>query len=48
MASPDAQMSLENGFLNKLRHVTAYAFQDGRLALNWQDGSRNGVLLFRR
>jgi heat shock protein HslJ len=48
MACPDAPMALENGFLNELGHVTAYAFQDGRLALSWHDGSRSGVLLFRK
>jgi len=48
MACPDAQMSLESGFLNKLRHVAAYTFLEGRLVLSWQDGSRSGVLLFRR
>ena len=44
MACPDAQMSLEAGFLNNLRHVTTYAFQDGRLAFSWQDGRESGVL----
>ena len=48
MACPDAPMSLEAEFLNNLRHVTTYAFQDGRLAFRWQDGRESGVLLFRR
>jgi len=47
MACPDALMSLEDGFLNKLGHVTDYAFQDGWLVLSWQDGSGRGDLLFR-
>jgi heat shock protein HslJ len=48
MACPDAQMSLEDRFLADLKHVTAYAFLEGRLALNWQDGSRDGLLVLRR
>jgi len=48
MACADAQMSLEDGFLACLEHVTTYAFLEGRLALGWQDGSRSGLLLFGR
>ena len=48
MACADARMSLEGGFLEDLKSVTTYAFLEGRLALRWQDGGRNGLLLFRR
>jgi len=48
MACPDAQMSLEDRFLGDLKHATTYAFLEGRLALSWQDGGRNGVLMFRK
>jgi heat shock protein HslJ len=48
MACPEPQMSLEDQFLADLSLVTSYSFLNGRLALGWKDGTRNGVLVFRQ
>jgi len=48
MACPGEQMSLEDELMRGLGHVTSYTFLQGRLALGWQDGDRNGLLVFRR
>jgi heat shock protein HslJ len=47
-ACPPPQMDLEQKFLAQLDAVSSYTFLAGQLALNWQDGDRSGLLVFRK
>jgi heat shock protein HslJ len=47
-ACPPPQMELEQKFLAQLDAVNRYTYLAGQLALGWQDGDRNGLLLFRK
>jgi heat shock protein HslJ len=48
MACGDEQMALEDAYLRDLRKVSSYTFLAGSLALEWHDGDRHGLLVFRR
>jgi heat shock protein HslJ len=48
MACPPPAMELEQAFLAQLGKVRRYTFVAGQLALGWQDGDRQGTLLFRK
>ena len=48
MACPPPAIELEDAFLAQLGKVDRYTFVAGQLALGWQDGERNGTLLFRK
>jgi len=47
-ACPPPAMELEQRFLAELGKANRYTFLAGQLALGWQDGERNGTLLFRK
>jgi heat shock protein HslJ len=48
MACEDAQTSIEDEYLRSLRRVSSYTFLAGRLALSWEGGGEQGLLLFGR
>ena len=46
MACPPPVMELENHYLKSLSSVTGYGFQNGRLAMTWQQDGTSKMLLF--